>query len=119
MVWSAFPAECVTPVTPAEAERIARHYLYSAAERDRGDLLVVEEYEVCFTVLTRPKPVPPADPTAPPRPPANMGAAVSDIDKENGGVTFWPSLPMEVVADAYREAKLAGDVQLAAEWPQA
>jgi len=96
-------------VTPVEAERIARGYLYSEENRDRGDLIVIEEHEFCFTVRVQPKPVPPADPSAPPRPPANMGAAVSVIDKEDGGVTFWPSWPTAVVAAAYREAKLAAD----------
>ena len=106
-------------MTPIEAERIVREYLYSQENRDRGDLIVIEEHELCFTVRVQPKPAPPADPSAPPRPPANMGAGVSVIDKENGGVTFWPSWPMEVVAAAYREARLAGDVELAADWPRA
>lgn len=119
MVWTALPARSTTPVTQAEAERIADVYLYSAESRARGDLVTVQEHASCFTVRIRPRPVPSADPAAPPLPPSNIGAGVSVIDKENGGVTFWPSWPAEAVAAAYQEAKAAGEVELAAEWPRA
>lgn len=119
MGWTALPAGGSTPVTHAEAERIAYHYLYSEQNRERGDLVVVQEHEACFTVRVQPRPVASADPSAPPLPPANSGSGVSVIDKENAGVTFWPSWPAEVVAKAYQDAKAAGEVELAAEWPQA
>jgi hypothetical protein len=116
VTWHAYPAQCTTPVSLEEAERIARRYLVTRAETQAGYSLVIEEYGPCFTVLTRPEATPPADPTAPPRPP-QPGSAVSVIDKETGGVSFWPSWPMEQVAQAYQEAKLAGEITFLDEWP--
>jgi hypothetical protein len=116
--WRAFPAECTTPVSPAEAERIAWRYLVSDHEVEEGYSLVIEEYEICFTVRTRPKPQPVSEPMAPPMPP-EPGQSVTVIDKETGGVTFWPSWAMHTVAEAYKEANLAGNVELLDEWPSA
>lgn len=118
MKWQAYPAECTTPVSPAEAERIARRYLVSDREVAEGYSLVLEEHEICYTMRTRPAPKPVTDPTVPPRPP-EPGQSVTVIDKETGGVTFWPSWPMATVAQAYKEAKLAGNVELLDEWPRA
>lgn len=118
--WRAFPTNCATPVTMEEAERVAEEHLYTDVNRTRGDVLNIEEYEACFAVQNWPKPQqdPDFDPAAPPRPP-EPGQSVVVLDKETGGVTFWPSLPTFVVADAYKNAKLAGDVVLLDEWPRA
>lgn len=118
MTWRAYPAECTTPVSPEEAERIARRYLVPSTLAEGGYSLAIEEFEDCFTVRTRPRPQPHPDPAAPLAPP-QPGSAVNVIDKETGGVTFWPSWPMDAVAAAYREAKLAGQVELLSEWPAA
>ncbi|WP_157436277.1 hypothetical protein [Actinospica robiniae] len=103
-------------MTAEEAARVVDRFLYSQYNRERGDLVDIEEYEACFTVRKRPKPEPAADATAPPRPP-EPGHSVIVIDKETGGVTFWPSWAMAAVADAYQQAKIAGQVQLLSEWP--
>jgi hypothetical protein len=112
----AYPAECTTPVSPEEAERIARRYLVSAALVDDGYSLAIDEFDACFTVRTRANSSQDAGSTVlrPPQP----GSAVSVIDKGTGGVTFWPSWPAAAVASAYQEAKLAGDVELLGEWPE-
>lgn len=117
MVWHAYPAECTVPVSPEEAERIARRHLISPELAEQGYSLAVEEFEACFTVRVRPNPRD-AAPAGPPRPP-EPGGAVDVIDKETGGVTFWPSWPTAAVAAAYQEAKLAGQVELLGAWPDA
>lgn len=118
MTWRAYPAECTIPVSRSEAERIARRYLVPSTLAEEGYSLAIEEFDACFTVRARPNPRVAADPTAPPAPP-QPGSAVNVIDKETGGVTFWPSWPENAVAAAYQEAKLAGQVELLSEWPTA
>lgn len=53
----------------AEANRVVDRFLYSDYNRDRGDLVDIEEHEWCFTVRKRPKPEPATDPAAPLLPP--------------------------------------------------
>lgn len=104
----AYPTNAVTPLNLAEARRIADEYLSSPAERAAGYRNLLDEYDICFTVVT----------AAPPSAGADYGAAVTVIDKKTGCISYWPSWSTDMVAEEYKRVLKAGEVEIQPSWPR-
>ncbi|HEV2637377.1 MAG TPA: hypothetical protein VGX23_19650 [Actinocrinis sp.] len=118
MPHKAFPTDAHTPVDAAEADRIARAYLYPPAARARGAEVIVTEYEDCFTVLVIKKVYfDPANPIPPSLDPVDFGSGVNVIDKQTGAISQWSSLSDDRIAQMYSEHLAAGQIEFVTERP--
>ncbi|MEV6387367.1 hypothetical protein [Nocardia xishanensis] len=103
-----------TPVDLPAAEDIAAEYLCSPEDRAAGITNVVTEFEGGFVVVAIHGPVPEGDS---PLPPPVIGGSVSVIDKATGAVSYWPTYPVDLVAEHYDQMLRTGKLVIADDWP--
>ncbi|MBF6544854.1 hypothetical protein [Nocardia brasiliensis] len=112
----AYPTECTTPVTLAEAERLAERYLAFDADAGRGVTNRITEFDSCFVVVATFAPPAPTESRTPPGP-LPIGGTVSTIDKASGAITLWPTYPPDVVAGHHAAAVQNGTFIVEETWP--
>ncbi|GAA5085239.1 hypothetical protein GCM10023319_31030 [Nocardia iowensis] len=112
----AYPTECTTPVTLAEAERLAERYLSFDDDAGRGITNRITEFDSCFVVVAIFVPPPSTESRTPPTP-LPIGGTVSTIDKATGAITLWPTYPPDLVAEHHEAALRAGRLIIEETWP--
>lgn len=111
----AYPTESSTPVDRTEAARIAERYLSGADHAERGITHLLTEFDAGFTVVAV---FPPAPNAGPNPPPIIVGGSVCVIDKATGAVSFWPTYPIDLVAEQYTDAVSSGRLVVEDSWPE-
>lgn len=112
----AYPTECTTPVTPAEAERLAERYLAFDEHTGPGIANRITEFDSCFVVVAVFAPPAPTESDTAPSP-LPIGGTVSTIDKASGAITLWPTYPVDVVAGHHATAVHNGTLIIEDTWP--
>src|SRR6266571_4524619 len=83
-------------ITREEADRIAEKWLGEGAPAGASPTPMVQEFDLGYVVWGK----------QPPDEPPLIGANRGIIDKNTGELSVWPSLPVDLVIERYRERQL-------------